>query len=280
MKKILALILAISLPVNAFAAWPSDSVRTKNWGSEVLTDADLEAQLDIIHSYIQDMMNSTSGHKHDGTANEGPKILVSDLSLTSGALGDTLYHDGSNLVRLAGNTTTTRKFYTQTGDGAASAAPSLETIRAQDLPNGSVLQVVNTQSGTYSAGSTSIPFDNSIPQNTEGDQVMSLSITPTSATSKLKIDVVVNAGSDNYLIAALFQDSTANALASGWSYGATNQSHNIKFTHYMGAGTTSSTTFKVRIGGSSGGALFNGGDGGARFGGVSASSITITEIKA
>ena len=43
-------------------------------------------------------------------------------------LGDTLYHDGANNVRLGGNTTTTQKFLAQTGDGANSDAPSWETI--------------------------------------------------------------------------------------------------------------------------------------------------------
>ena len=56
------------------ASWPSDSVRTKNWGTETLTDVDLEAQLDVLHSWVNDALDETSGHKHDGTSNEGPKI--------------------------------------------------------------------------------------------------------------------------------------------------------------------------------------------------------------
>lgn len=48
-------------------------------------------------------------------------------------LGDTLYHDGTDNVRLAGNITTTRKFMRQTGDGAASAAPAWDTILSADI---------------------------------------------------------------------------------------------------------------------------------------------------
>ena len=68
------------------ATWPSDSVRTKDWGSEVLTDADLEAQLDLLHSYIDAMMDETTGHKHDGTANEGPKIVLTSAAGVTGKL--------------------------------------------------------------------------------------------------------------------------------------------------------------------------------------------------
>lgn len=85
-------------------AWPSSLARTKNWSTEILTDSDLEGQFDLIINYINDMMSSTTGHKHDATTAEGPKILVSDLSLTSGAAGDILYHNGTNLVRLAKGT--------------------------------------------------------------------------------------------------------------------------------------------------------------------------------
>lgn len=82
------------------------------------------------------------------------------------------------------------------------------------LDAGAVLQVVNTQTGVMSTGITTIPNDDTIPQNTEGAEVMTLAITPKSATSKLKIDVVANlaAATTGNVIAALFQDSTANVL--------------------------------------------------------------------
>lgn len=48
-------------------------------------------------------------------------------------LGDIEYHDGSNGVRLAGNTTTTKKFLRQTGNGSVSAAPAWDTVTATDV---------------------------------------------------------------------------------------------------------------------------------------------------
>ena len=149
---------------------------------------------------------------------------------------------------------------------------------------GSVIQVVNITTGAVATGTTTIPQDDTIPQNTEGTEFMTLSITPTSATSKLRIDVVVNgAGSaTNSWIVALFQDSTANALAAiSYNIAANNVAETAAFTYYMTAGTTSSTTFKVRGGLVGAGTYtFNGQSSARLLGGVMASSITITEIAA
>jgi hypothetical protein len=85
-----------------------------------------------------------------------------------------------------------------------------------------------------------------------------------------------------WLIAALFQDSTANALATGVQFMDTGTAlQTVNFSWFMTAGTTSATTFRVRAGhhtGAGGTFTFNGGNGvGQLFGGSLASSITITE---
>jgi hypothetical protein len=82
-------------------AWPASSARSKDWGTETLTDADLENEFDILHNYINDMMSSTSGHKHDGTTAEGPKILTANLDDSAGTAGDVYYSNGSAFTRLA-----------------------------------------------------------------------------------------------------------------------------------------------------------------------------------
>ena len=146
---------------------------------------------------------------------------------------------------------------------------------------GAIAQVVNTQTGAYATATVLIPRDNTIPQNTEGMEVMTLAITPQNASSTLKIEVVVHGAANTAnrsMTAALFQDATADALAVGtfWLPAGEGQVH---FTHKMTAGTTSETTFKVRAGCSTSEAFhFNGNSGGQTMGGVLASSITITEI--
>lgn len=147
---------------------------------------------------------------------------------------------------------------------------------------GRVAQIVSTTNSAVATGTTTIPVDDSIPQNTEGDQYMSLSITPTNASSTLEIKVVINLSQNvgtGHMTAALFQDSTANALAVGCDRSeASGSMHAITFTHVMTAGTTSTTTFKVRAGFDSAGTVtFNGQGGARRFGGVFSSSVVITE---
>lgn len=62
-------------------------------------------------------------------------------NLTSYALGDTLYASATNtLSKLAGNTTTSQKFLTQTGTGSVSAAPIWKVIGPSDI---------NTQYGAF-----------------------------------------------------------------------------------------------------------------------------------
>jgi len=146
-----------------------------------------------------------------------------------------------------------------------------------------VIQVVNTSTVTSTTSALTIPDDDTIPQITEGYEVLTSSITPTNASNILMIEVFVNyAHNVNATVAmALFQDATADALAStAWREVNLNLSHRMVLPHYMVAGTTSSTTFSVRMGASSGTFTINGSGGVRKHGGVMASSITITEYKA
>ena len=178
------------------------------------------------------------------------------------------------------------------GSGTASATTilfgdqSYKALSSSTLPAGTVLQVLNTVTGSVATGTTGIPADDTIPQNTEGDQYMSLAITPAATTNNLLIQVTFygcNSAASSNVTVALFQDSTANALRATSSKGNIDggQPETTTFSHFMAAGTTSATTFKVRAGGDAGGTTtFNGqGAGTRRYGGVAGSSITITEIK-
>lgn len=169
-----------------------------------------------------------------------------------------------------------------TGLSAAIAAGNVKLA-------GDTLQVVNYQRGDAVTGAAAvIPHDDTIPQNTEGVEVLTATITPTSAASMLRIDVVVmgsestNAG-DSYA-AALFRDSVADALAVGVQslVGSMRGPSGLSFTHFVTAGSVAATTFKVRAGLDAAGVfVLNGSLAGLRqFGGVMSSSITITEIKA
>ena len=78
---------------------------------------------------------------------------------------------------------------------------------------------------------------------------------------------------------SLFQDATAGSLASVSMYLASgNQNVTIPIRYKMTAGTTSSTTFKLRVVGNNAGTTsINGNAGASIFGGVQISSLSITE---
>lgn len=228
-----------------------------------IVNADISASAAIVDTKLATL--STAG-----------KVNFSALVVGSQATGDIAYASSATVwTRLAAGTTS------QVLRGSATA-PTWGAVPAAALPAGTIAQVVNTQSGAVATGATVIPDDDTIPQNTEGDEYITRAITPISASNKLRIDVAFCGGvsSGTLITVALFQDTTAGALACGViNTGSNANQSSCYFTHYMDAGTTSSTTFKVRAGGTAGTTTFNGAAGGRKYGGVIASSITITEIR-
>lgn len=68
-------------------------------------------------------------------------------------LGDLSYHNGTDEVRLAGNTTTTKQFLSQTGNGTVSAAPAWSTIAGTDI-TGAALTKTDDTNVTLTLGGT------------------------------------------------------------------------------------------------------------------------------
>lgn len=118
-----------------------------------------------------------------------------------------------------------------------------------------LLQLISSTTTSVVTCSTAMPADDTIPQNTEGTEVLTATITPKYSTSKLVIEfsgTVNNDTNRNKIGVALFQDSTANALAANSYWPAHSSGVGAGDTgnliHIMTSGTTSATTFKIRIG--------------------------------
>lgn len=259
-------------------AWPSLAARTKDWGTETLTDADLEGQLDLLVTYINDMMDSTSGHKHDATTAEGPKILISNLTIASRAQGDIYYDNGTNPTRLAAGTS--GQFLKTQG---AAANPLWATVNQDQSQAGSPIQIVATVSTTMIENLAAIPLDDTLPQITEGTQVLSRAITPSSTNNKLLIQVSVQLGgaSAGQLVVALFNTdihaTNAQAVACA-DMSTAGRIVTASFNVLISAPVASATTFTVRAGAAGADSDFCGSNG-ATVISAPTSSIIITEIK-
>ena len=149
---------------------------------------------------------------------------------------------------------------------------------------GIVIQAVHTADGEVATGTTIVPQDDTIPQNTEGDEYMTLAITPTNASNKLVIEVVgcfSSSAAQTALGMALFQDSVSDALAISTSeISAASRTDTIYLKYEMVAGTTDPITFKMRAGGGlAGTTTFNGSGGTREYGGIMSSCMRITEYK-
>lgn len=149
---------------------------------------------------------------------------------------------------------------------------------------GAPVQTVSVNYSAVATGTTVIPEDDTIPQNTEGTEFMTLSITPKSATNILVVESItyLSCSVTSSLVAALFKDSGADALAVGQNFMSTATGRvTIPVRHAVVAGSTSAQTFKIRGGSTSAGTTtFNGSAGNRQYGATTKSSITITEYKA
>lgn len=144
-----------------------------------------------------------------------------------------------------------------------------------------IQQMVFASSTSTDSTATAIPNDYTVPQSSEGKEYLTASITPTNATNILIVDVFIPEvyGSTDRVSLALFRDSSANAIA-GSIYASNYVTSGQSYVRYcVPAGTTSSTTFKLRFGPSSGTAYIMSHGGTAKFGGALKAVMIITEYR-
>lgn len=144
---------------------------------------------------------------------------------------------------------------------------------------GKLIQQVRSSTSSNTSTTTAIPVDNTIPQITEGAELLTAAITPTNASNILMIEFGISVGvaTTPQLTAAIFVDATANALAA-FPYAVDSGSYyHLKFGRYfVTAGSTSARTYRLRYGPTAGGtAIINPN----LYGGVSFSSFVVTEIE-
>jgi hypothetical protein len=151
---------------------------------------------------------------------------------------------------------------------------------------GDTVQEVFTVTGVTVRGTNSIPADDTIPQITEGNFLMSLSFTPKSQANCIYIVgrpfIGTSSGTSNFLVHALFRDSFADALAATFKVqggGATGEPDELLAQQLVLSSTVASTSFQSRGATTTSVGIILNGFGAVRvFGGVANSYMRATEI--
>jgi hypothetical protein len=146
-----------------------------------------------------------------------------------------------------------------------------------------VQEQVHQPTAFFTQTNVTTPYDNTIPQITEGGECLTATITPNHANNHLFFYISLpNAGfgAGTWLTAALHKTGVANAYAAGgWGHDAAEIP--ISFNFYQLAGDTSEQVWSVRIGSAAGGTSWIKGDnngGGRIYGGALGASLIIQEF--
>jgi hypothetical protein len=143
------------------------------------------------------------------------------------------------------------------------------------------IQKVSVSTAAFDSTSSNIPFDDTLPQNTEGKQLFSQSFTPLSASSTIRIRGVIHAGVNSTADCKIAGFSSAAGSAAIFATEATIMTGgmlDMPIFHEEPANNTTSRTYSLRYGPAAGETMQINGVGGARkLGGALTSYMVIEE---
>ncbi|MEP7234129.1 MAG: hypothetical protein ABI778_02420 [Ignavibacteriota bacterium] len=160
---------------------------------------------------------------------------------TTYSLGNILYSSAANtLSKLAGNITATKKFLTQTGTGAVSAAPAWNAITAADVP------VMVASGASHAAGIAPDPGVTSGTTKFLREDATWAAPPATTSISHLGANTGINSTSTNFLQFGGFGDNgIENKTQIVITRAATLQNLYINLTAAPGAGASKTVTVRV-----------------------------------
>lgn len=148
---------------------------------------------------------------------------------------------------------------------------------------GIVVGVASYHTSSLITCTTIIPWDDTIPQSTEGTEAFTLAYTPKFADSIIQVRASVfgTPAGASLMGLALFKDSNANALVANVNFGGTSGNTICDVYYEEVSGNTTSRTYKLRVGPHNSGTMYINGNntGGRLYGGVGHSGMQITEIR-
>ena len=148
---------------------------------------------------------------------------------------------------------------------------------------GSVVKTISSIVNSLATGTTLIPFDDTIPQITEGTEFATIAYTPSAVGNRIRVaaNLFGAYSTPANVTAAIFEGTTTNALmAAASSISTANAVSSINILYEGIISTLTTLTYRLRIGGSTAGTFTLNGSAGTRvFGGVGSSNMIVTEIK-
>lgn len=203
------------------------------------------------------------------------QITTRNFSVMQGAASDSQVDNDITLTNIT--QITNRSISSLTG-----------TVTPVMLPSGCIVGSAygsNTTFQSWTASTAVIPYDNTIPQSSEGVQIGTVTYTPGSTTTRLRIRAIAHIGANDTnanAILALFKDSETDARAcsqTGYSHDGGVVPPAVLEYDIVSPGT-SATTWKIRGGTSISSAnLFtvNGSYNAAKLGGKLITSLSLQE---
>lgn len=309
-SKLIAFLAGLSLSVGAgvFAQSSSSGSLAYATSAEVLTGTAKYKAVSpfTANAILRDATNLNAGTVPAARLTGSYAISISGNAATATDAGtldalDSLYFtNATNLAsgtvpaaRLSGSYAidTTGLFDGQEGSYYLSSSnQNAGTLPVARMPVGSVIGFAKTESTAASSsnGSQTIPWDATIPQNTEGVEYFTVAYTPKESTSLLEVEVFIpsfetaaGAGSVAF-VGALFRDSTAGAVAAAIVEGAESTASHGSFSlrAFTPATAITATTFKFRFGADGTNDTTNIRSTALKgFGTATVASITVKEIK-
>lgn len=244
-------------------------------GQHAMRGLHLHADTGSVDAYAVSMLPAVSSYS------AGLTVLLSVANTNTGAC--TLVVDGLSAVAV------------KMPDGSSALAGALRAngiyllcydgthfklLNPSQVQTPAILQTQTTTHSGYALLSTVLPMDDSVPTLTEGTEIMSVSITPTTASSRMVIRVMgfYSSGAATGFSGALIVHGESSAFAVSTNYGDTiNVPRNFNMMADHIPGSTTPLTYKLRLGPATGTARPNGTGSGRLFGGCARWTMTVEE---